>query len=364
MGGGQCDHSLPVRCITWTESLRVGAGQRTRVRDAPAELTSMISSQFALAFGFSAMVTSKQLVADFQTFSQAVHQYSPGALVIGIDASYEFPVLGELVPLMPDFMKDGGGKYVDIVTWHYYPYTSDRLIPADINLWDPTVEKLMSPECLDRMDHFAEEVAGLTKQYTNNAQVWLGEMGGSAGGGQANVTNVFADTFWFMSSLGTLAQHGQFVVCRQDLTGSGGYGLLELNDNLEPNPDYWASVLWKRLMGPTVLSTTQPNTDAVRIFAHCARNSSAGAVTLLVVNYGNENVTLKVPLTTLPRTEYVLSGNPHERNIYLGGQLLQAASDGQIPPLEGASGSSTDIVLAPQTIGFFVLSAANAGACV
>jgi heparanase len=67
---------------------------------------------------------------------------------------------------------------------------------------------------------------------------------------------------------------------RQSLSGAS-YGLLN-EDTLEPRPDYWASVLWKRLMGTRVLDARTSGGAMVRAYAHCARDRSGEAVALVL----------------------------------------------------------------------------------
>jgi len=58
--------------------------------------------------------------------------------------------------------------------------------------------------------------------------------------------------------LGGLALEGTEVQCRQALSGSD-YGLLS-EETLQPTPDYWASLLWRRLMGGTAFAVALPPT--------------------------------------------------------------------------------------------------------
>src|SRR5207248_10579412 len=81
------------------------------------------------------------------------------------------------------------------------------------------------------------------------------------------------------------ARRGQPVVIRQTLAGSS-YGLLD-EATLEPRPDYWASVVWKRQMGAEVLDATVVGGGGfVRAYAHAAKGR-AGA-TAVVLNLLNE----------------------------------------------------------------------------
>jgi hypothetical protein len=62
----------------------------------------------------------------------------------------------------------------------------------------------------------------------------------------------------------------------------GDYGLLDQN-TLEPRPNYWASVLWQKLMGMTVLDAQVPAAPNAYVFAQCFEGQPGG-VTLLVIN--------------------------------------------------------------------------------
>ena len=50
---------------------------------------------------------------------------------------------------------------------------------------------------------------------------------------------------------------------------------------LLPNPPWWSAVLWKRIMGTTVLDAATTNSSALRAWAHCATPSAARAAALV-----------------------------------------------------------------------------------
>ena len=54
-----------------------------------------------------------------------------------------------------------------------------------------------------------------------------------------------------LDQLGRLARRGVAVVFHNTLASSE-YGLLD-QKSFEPRPNYWAALLWRRLMGTTVL---------------------------------------------------------------------------------------------------------------
>ena len=79
---------------------------------------------------------------------------------------------------------------------------------------------------------------------------------------------------------------------------------------MTPRPDYFASLLFKQLMGNQVLNTSVVHTTYVRSYAHCASAMyPAGSVTLLLINlYQNETfVELPLSLQTLPMALYSLT---------------------------------------------------------
>ena len=45
---------------------------------------------------------------------------------------------------------------------------------------------------------------------------------------------------------------------------------------------YWGALLWRQLMGPTVLDSSVPVELGLHVYAHCQRHVSGG-VTLLVL---------------------------------------------------------------------------------
>ena len=60
------------------------------------------------------------------------------------------------------------------------------------------------------------------------------------------------------------------------------YGFLN-DKTLEPKPNYWAALLWRRLMGETVLDAGVPVREGLHLYAHCLRGK-AGGVALLAIN--------------------------------------------------------------------------------
>lgn len=134
--------------------------------------------------------------------------------------------------------------------------------------------------------------------------------------GKSQKRESFCAGFWYLDELSQLARLGVDVMCRQQISAEG-YGLVDKEFNT--HPDFFTSLLYKRLVGEVVLNTSiaitatvassggeatgatasrqlqqqlqreeeqQPEEEVaalsglVRVYAHCARhsNSSSAAV--------------------------------------------------------------------------------------
>jgi heparanase 1 len=80
--------------------------------------------------------------------------------------------------------------------------------------------------------------------------LWLGAASDAFNGGTPNVSDRFVSGFYWLELLGLAARRGISVVVRQNLALTND-SLLDVN--LDPNPDYWLTLLHKQLVGPTVL---------------------------------------------------------------------------------------------------------------
>src|SRR3954447_14943863 len=110
--------------------------------------------------------------------------------------------------------------------------------------------------------------------------MWLTETADAACGGNPWASS-FLDSFRYLDQLGRLAKQGVQVVMQNTLDASD-YALLDEN-TFEPRPNYWGALLWRRLMGTTVLDSGIPIQPGLHVYAHSLRGVRGG-VAMLVIN--------------------------------------------------------------------------------
>jgi heparanase 1 len=221
-------------------------------------------------------LTGKQYAEEYSRCRNLVKQYYPNSPLTGCSSAF-WPYIGEGYPLMKSFLKHA--KDIDVISWHFYPQQSKRSPVATRRARKKT---LLSRRTLNSVAKWHAKIAKNTTKYHHPLSFWMTETGGAQAGGQPGITDVFVGSLWWLDELGTLAQLQYEKVMRQTLVG-GDYGLLD--NNYDPNPDYWATLLWKKFMDGDVYHTNQNNAKStLRIYAH--RNKKY--TTLLAINIGKK----------------------------------------------------------------------------
>ncbi|KAE8677811.1 Heparanase-like protein 3 [Hibiscus syriacus] len=262
-------------------------------------------------------------------------------------------------------------KSLQVVTQHIY-----NLRPGNDN---QLMNKILDPSYQDDGGQPFRDLQAILKNSSTSAVAWVGEAGGAYNSGQNRVSNSFVNSFWYLDQLGMAASYATKTYCRQTLIG-GNYGLLN-TATFVPHPDYYSALLWHRLMGKNVLSTSfygMKTRKSVRAYAHCSKQSQG--ITLLLINY-SANTTVRVRVSTegsgsseAPRInfarmsansrmnakgnreEYHLrakDGNLQSQNVVINGKIMALNSSGGIPPTEPVNMSMfRPIIVAPSSIVF------------
>ena len=149
-------------------------------------------------------------------------------------------------PMLPAFARSAKLSPTDVMSWHYYPQQSGRAFLADRRA---TEKRLLVPRRLDSVGKHARSLRALA----GGRECWMTETGHALYGGEPGLSDTYCSSLWWLDQLGVLAREGTSRVFRQSLTGAD-YGLLD-QAGFAPRPDYYASFLWKRLMGTEVFQS-------------------------------------------------------------------------------------------------------------
>jgi len=227
-------------------------------------------------------------------------RYAPNSLLVA-PGEFFWPRLGSPLAQPLDVLRElvvkDRGRNLDAITWHYYPQQSRRCPVATRRA---SLTGLLDPAALDEVSRWANRIRTHRDTVAASLPIWLGETGGAQCGGEPGVSDRFASSLWWLDQLSLLALHAQQVVVRQSLVGSN-YGLLD-DVTMQPRPDYYASILHKRLMGTRVLGVRRsPDSDPyLRVYAHCApQHRGHACVTVLAINlHQHESSVLGWPRVT------------------------------------------------------------------
>jgi hypothetical protein len=136
------------------------------------------------------------------------------------------------------------------------------------------------------------------------------------------------------------------------------YGLLD-EKTLRPRPNYWAALLWRRLMGTIVLDAGTHN--GMHLYAHC-RRGARGAVTLLAINTDRTNATtLRLPVSS---ERYTLSADDlQSAEVKLNGTALELGPNDDLPRFIAMTSPPGSIEIGPATITFLTVAYLKNSAC-
>ncbi|KFQ91208.1 Inactive heparanase-2, partial [Nipponia nippon] len=277
-----------------------------------------------------------------------------------------------VIALLEGFMKVAGST-VDAVTWQHY-YIDGRVAK---------VTDFLKTRLLDTLSDQIRKIQKVLNTYTPGKKIWLEGVGATSAGGMNNLSDSYAAGFLWLNTLGLLASQGIDVVVRHSFLDHGHNHLVDQNFN--PLPDYWLSLLYKRLIGPKVLAIhvaglqrkPRPGRvirDKLRIYAHCTsyhnHNYVRGSITLYIINLHRSRKKIKLAGTLRDKIvhQYLLQpygkDGLHSKSVQLNGQPLAMVDDGTLPELKPRPlRAGRTLVIPPLTMSFYVVKNVNALAC-
>ncbi|MDE2404134.1 MAG: hypothetical protein KGM17_05395 [Sphingomonadales bacterium] len=243
----------------------------------------------------------------------------------------------------------------DFFSYHFYGGRSQRcacMAPASAIL----PENALSEEWLGRTDKAFAFYRDLRDRYMPGAPIWLNETAQASCGGDRWAAS-FLDTFRYVDQMGRLARQGVAVIMHNTLAASD-YGLID-EQGLKPRPNYWAAVLWRRLMGEVVLDAG-PSRPGLHIYAHCLRGRSGG-VAIVAINL-DRTQPARVALAGAAERYMLTADQLSSETVMVNGRPLMLAGD-DLPAIRSETVEAGHIALPPASISFLSAPRAANRAC-
>ncbi|XP_013189437.1 heparanase [Amyelois transitella] len=308
---------------------------------------------------FNTTITPAMLAQDFKKLRKLLnHSGYKHSLLVGPDTTRPQPNRPECLEYMVQFLHNAS-HYINVTSWHQY-YLNSRTAKLE-DFWNPETFDLLAKQIHTMRSH--------TEKYSH-IPMWLSETSSSYGGGAPGLSNSYAATPLWVDKLGLAALNNITTVIRQSFFG-GNYSLID--KNLEPLPDWWVSVLYKRLVGNKVLHVDCHCTRYQRMYAHCANRkytNDTSAITVYAVNLEMAKAKFLLNGTAihgdnLRIDEYIISAPSNNRKstrVMLNGWPLYYESPNlDIPPNIIRYGNH--ISMPPYSIGFWIIYNTSIKAC-
>ena len=288
---------------------------------------------------------------DFKVFRAFAKQTVPDMVILGPGSVGETDgnwglAYGSMPMLKTRDLLKASGPGIDAFSYHHYGASSQRC--AGKGMPGTTADAALSEEWLARTDQTLSFYRKLRDEYEPGKPLWVTETADAACGGNPWASS-FLDTFRYLDQLGRLSKQGVQVVMHNTLDASD-YGLLDEN-TLAPRPNYWGALLWRRLMGTTVLDSGVPIQTGLHVYAHSLRGTPGGVALLVINNDRDAARTLRIPTDA---RRYTLSASPLQNTrVQLNGKELKLGADDELPDLAGVPVAAGDISFEPATITFW-----------
>jgi hypothetical protein len=212
----------------------------------------------------------------------------------------------------------------------------------------------LSEEWLARTDQTLAFYKHLHDEFDPGKPIWVTETADAACGGNP-WASTFLDTFRYLDQLGRLAKGGINVVIHNTLDASD-YGLLD-EKTLTPRPNYWAALLWRRLMGTTVFESGVPIREGLHLYAHSLRGHPRGVALLAINNSRTQSTTIDLPVESERFT--LTTRKLQDRHVQLNGQELKLGPNDELPSLSGKRISAGRMEFPPASITFLAIREAR-----
>ena len=236
---------------------------------------------------------------------------------------------------------------MDVFSYHYYNGVSERGAAMGGH-WP--YEAILSENYLSIPGHCARQYVPKRDKYVPGGQMWVTESG-DAGCGGNTWASTYADVPRTLNELGEFCTITDGIIFHNTLASSD-YGYLK-HGTFEPRPNYFAVLLWNRLMGKTCYSVGKPNEEGAHVYCHSRKDGKPGHVYLVINNSWTETTTVQLQGSA---QVYALTGKTGMRSriMCLNGKPLTLGENDQLPELTGVSASGS-VEIAPGGCTFIVV---------
>ncbi len=298
---------------------------------------------------------------DFKVFTRFIREADASMLILGPGSVGETVgqwglAYGSMPVLKSGDLLAAAASLVDAFSYHHYGASSQRC--ARFGMPGTTAGAGASEGWLARTDETLAFDREMRDEFDPGKPFWVTETADAACGGNPWAAS-FLDSFRYLDQLGRLAEQGVRVIIHNTLASSD-YGLLNEQD-LTPRPNYWSALLWRKLMGSTVLESGVPIQAGLHVYANCLRGHARGVAILALNTDKKRTRTLSLPL---PSERFTLSAHELEgRSVALNGRELRLDAHDGLPELNGVMAAAGAVTLSPATITFLAVSDAQNPSC-
>lgn len=248
-------------------------------------------------------------------------------------------------------LMDGTEEPLDVFSYHYYNGVSERLASVmPSGHW--LAEEANSEPYLDTALKYARTYVPMRDKYCPGGEMWVTESG-DAGGGGDTWASTYLDVLRTLNELGGFASITNGVIFHNTLASSD-YGFLA-REVFDPRPNYFAVLLWNRLMGTVVYDSGEPIREGAHVYVHSRKDGKEGVVYLVINNSLTEATTVSLPREAQRYTLAGEGGNIRAGVMTLNGSPLALGDGNALPALEPVKQSAGTVELAPGTCTFLVM---------
>ena len=296
-----------------------------------------------LVTGFPAGYTAEHFRRDQDLFHKWVRANYPDTLIVGpctVDSAAVKmgPQSGKSTAgigaafgttATTDELMEGCEEKLEVFSYHYYNGISERLaaVMPDAH-WLP--EQATSEEYLAMAGVCAKAFAPIRDKYVPGGEMWVTESG-DAGGGCDTWASTYLDVLRTLNEFGSFCTVTDGVIFHNTLASSD-YGYLQ-HGTFEPRPNYFACLLWTRLMGNVCFASGEEIREGAHVYAHSRKDGKDGYA-YLIVNNSAEATTVELPKEA---EAYILTGKDglRSRVMCLNGHDLVLGENDELPDLSG-----------------------------